>query len=251
MIYEPQGRAGEYAELAANLYRGCPHGCLYCYAPAATRTSRTAFAEVRPRKDALGQLERDAKRLRFDSREVLLSFTCDPYPPLDDELQLTRRAIGILHAHGLAVNVLSKAGLRCTRDFDLLAESPRSRFGTSLTLRSKEASRVWEPGAAPPAERLAALQRARKLGIRTWASLEPVIDPQQTLSIIWEAAPWVDVFRIGKLNHHPHASRIDWPEFRRRAAELCERLGVHYALKADLKEATLTRVAPAAPERRP
>jgi hypothetical protein len=44
LIYEPAGRAREYAALACNIYRGCDHACEYCYAPAATRRDRAAFA---------------------------------------------------------------------------------------------------------------------------------------------------------------------------------------------------------------
>lgn len=44
VIYEPKGKAGEYSPLAVNLYRGCDHGCTYCYAPAATRTARETFS---------------------------------------------------------------------------------------------------------------------------------------------------------------------------------------------------------------
>jgi len=67
IIYEPKGRAREYAELAANLYSGCAHGCEYCYAPGALRVNRTDFRLcVKPRKDCLQQLEKDAAKLAPD-----------------------------------------------------------------------------------------------------------------------------------------------------------------------------------------
>ena len=59
-IYEPRGAAAEYAPLACNLYRGCGHGCKYCYAPACLRMGREEFARPAPRPgilDALGKLE--------------------------------------------------------------------------------------------------------------------------------------------------------------------------------------------------
>ena len=54
IIYEPKGRAREYSPLAANLYRGCGHGCIYCYAPAVTFTAREVFrSHPCPRQDVL------------------------------------------------------------------------------------------------------------------------------------------------------------------------------------------------------
>jgi len=63
-IYRPSGRALEYAPLAANLYRGCNHGCLYCYAPRALKTGREEFhANPQPREGILDALRKDVERL--------------------------------------------------------------------------------------------------------------------------------------------------------------------------------------------
>lgn len=103
IIYEPRGRALEYAPLAVSLYHGCSHGCRYCYVPAALRTTTEKFLQPGPRKNALALLERDAEELARagDTREILMSFTCDPYQHLEQELGLTREAIRILIQHGL------------------------------------------------------------------------------------------------------------------------------------------------------
>ena len=98
IIYVPRGRALEYAPLAVSLYRGCSHGCVYCFAPASLRTEREKFLHVEPRKDALRKLEMDCKELVMtgDTREILMSFTTDPYQQLEEEHGLTRSAIQIL-----------------------------------------------------------------------------------------------------------------------------------------------------------
>ena len=253
IIYRPAGRAGEYAELAANLYSGCVHGCLYCYAPQALRRNRADFHEnVKPRKDALKKFERDCRALADNdfgdspqktgqSLKILLSFTCDPYQQLESEWQLTRQAIKIAHKCGLGVQILTKAPATASYDFDLLG--PTDAFAVTLTFLDSRDSRHWEPLADPPEDRIHGLERAKRLGIPTWASLEPVIDPEQSLSLIEMTAPVVDLFKVGKLNYHPLAKEIDWHDFGWKAKELLEKLGKKYIIKEDLKREMRRRVA--------
>ena len=98
VIYEPTGSAREFAPLGARLYfGGCAHGCLYCYVPRTIRRTREAFVNhARLRQDVLRYLERDAQRIRGDDREILVTFSSDPYQPLEMQLGTTRQAIKIL-----------------------------------------------------------------------------------------------------------------------------------------------------------
>lgn len=244
LIYEPAGRAREYALLALNLYRGCSHGCLYCYAPDACRQKRAAFhARPAPRVDVIAKLERElAKGSEADLQHtngqkdpVLLCFTTDPYQPLAAETGITRRAIELLHEHGYPVHVLTKGGMRAADDFDLLGTADSDAFATTLTFLDPAASAEWEPGAATPSDRLEAIALAKTHGITTWVSLEPVIDPDQTLAIIRATHHYVDLFKVGTLNHHALAKTIDWPDFARRTVALLDELGVDYYLKNDLR----------------
>lgn len=238
LIYEPAGRAREYAPLALNLYRGCSHGCLYCYAPDACRTDRAAF-HARPavRVDLIAKLERElAKTPTAAQRDpVLLCFTTDPYQPLAAETHVTRRAIELLHEHGYPVHVLTKGGMRAAADFDLLGSVPGDAFATTLTFIDPADSARWEPSAAAPADRLEAIATARTQGITTWVSLEPVIDTEQTLDVIRATHHHVDLFKVGTLNHHELAKTIDWPAFAARVVALLEELGATYYIKNDLR----------------
>lgn len=237
MIYEPRGRAREYAPLAANLYRGCGHACRYCYAPAATYQERQAFyAAPRVRPDVIRQLRREAPA--YAGQQVLLCFTCDPYQPLDDVHQLTRQAIQALHAGGVGVSLLTKGGRRAERDFDLLGAA--DQVGASLTLLDAADSREWEPQAALPAERLAMLQAAKARGLRTWASLEPVIDPAQTLALIDRCHAYVDLFKVGRLNYHAAAKAVDWTAFARQVVARLQGYQAAYVLKSELAAALRT-----------
>ena len=235
IIYEPAGRAREYAALAANLYAGCGHGCTYCYAPMALRRDREQFhQQVQPRKNVMAQFRKDCLKYKGqDIPPVLLSFTTDPYQPIDEEYQLTRQGIQALHENGLAVEVLTKGGTRAVRDFDLL--DGRDAFATTLTFLNHKDSEKWEPNAASPADRIKAMKEAYGRGIRVWASLEPVIDPEQSLEIIRLTHMFVDLFKVGKLNHHPLAASINWRDFGWKAKTLLDELDCNYYLKHDLR----------------
>src|SRR5208283_4785088 len=102
-IYEPRGKAGEYAPLAVNLYQGCGHRCTYCYAPSCIRVTKERFYAPNPRPNILEKLSSDARKLSLTNNKgpVLLCFTCDPYQPIDEKYQITRKAIRILHYYSL------------------------------------------------------------------------------------------------------------------------------------------------------
>ena len=89
-----------------------------------------------------------------------------------------------------------------------------------------------EPNAASPIERIFSLNSAQTAGIKTWVSVEPVIDPKEIRFIIEHDN--IDLFRIGKLNGEK--SDIDWGEFGREAERLCMELGRNYYIKDDLRK---------------
>jgi DNA repair photolyase len=229
-IYEPKGKAREYAERAVNLYRGCSHGCTYCYAPSVLRMTREKFAHCEPRPGILDAIHKEAPK--HAGREVLLCFTCDPYPA-GQSAALPGMAIALLQDAGCRVNVLTKSGSRSALAIDLL-RAVLDSYGATLTFDNDADSELWEPGAAMPSDRIAMLSLAKSRHIKTWASLEPVIDPEQSLALIRAVAGIADVVKIGRLNHNALAKSIDWPAFARRAVDLCESLGQRYVLKADL-----------------
>lgn len=239
IIYKPTGRAGEYSDLAANLYRGCAHGCRYCYGPRVLHMTRHEFVNgAVPRKDILTRLQASAqaRQRRGMAGQVLLCFTCDPYQPQEAQAGITRRAIQILHDTGHGVAILTKAGQLPRRDFDLL-EPDRDAFAVTLTCLGGWNQIVWEPNTGTTAERMALLQEAHDLGIHTWASFEPVIYPEDTLALIRKAAPYIDECKVGKLNYQALAHPPDWREFVDQATALLDRLGIPYLMKQDTLKA--------------
>ena len=122
------------------------------------------------------------------------------------------------------------------RDFDLLAlHRGQVAYAATLTFTDEADRQQWEPGAAPTDERIAALKEAHQLGIPTWVSLEPVVKPDQSLDLIWQTAPFVDLFKVGKWNHAAAAKAIDWQKFGTDAITLLEEIQKPYYIKGDLR----------------
>lgn len=242
-IYEPQGKAKEYCDLALNLYEGCPHGCTYCYVPAILHKTRERFAQVKPRKGIIkaleSQLEKEGEK--FNGREVFLCFTCDPYPEIETDYCITTEVIKALHVNGTAVRILTKAGKRSEKDFDLLAQKPLlSRYGTTLVFVGFKESGVYEADAPSSFERIVALRDAYEREIPTWVSLEPVIDPAQSLELIHLTHEFTDEYKVGKLNHNRELEqKIDreygWRRFTQESVGLLEKYGKKYYIKQDLR----------------
>jgi DNA repair photolyase len=236
-IYTPKGAALEYAPLATNLYAGCVHGCKYCYAPTIVRRTRVDFhAEAKPRQDILAKIQREAVRRVQEHKvdRVHLCFTCDPYPP-GDVSQLTRDVLTVLQAACFPVVILTKAGLRATRDFDSLAEMD-ALFGVTLAWADDARRAEWEPNAAPVDERIESLARAKAAGIPTWVSMEPVIDPVQALAVLDRLLPVADTIKVGRWNHSEAANEIDWKTFAREVKARLVAANKPHMLKKGLAE---------------
>jgi DNA repair photolyase len=235
IIYAPAGQAGEYAPLATNPYRGCGHGCAYCYVPSVLRMDRREFDEgAVERAKFMDGLLKDARKYQAAgiTEQVMLSFTTDPYHTGDTTL--TRQTLQVLREHGLGFCTLTKGGTRALRDMDLFRPD-RDAFASTLTSLDDSFSLKWERNAALPADRLAALRRFHAAGIFTWVSLEPTLDVESSLRIVEETHAFVDLFKIGRVNYLPMTRTNDWRAYTERMVELCQRLGVQHYIKKDLQ----------------
>lgn len=236
IIYAPKGQAGEYAPLATNPYRGCGHGCAYCYVPLVTKQDRKEFdAGAEFRKDYDERLVREALKYQAAgiTEQVMLSFTTDPYHPGDTEP--TRRVLNVLRDHGLAFCTLTKGGTRALRDLDLFRPD-RDAFASTLTSLDDSFSLKWERNAALPADRLAALRAFHDRGIFTWVSLEPTLDVESSLAVVEATHTFVDLFKVGRANYLKEITRTtDWEAYTHRMLDLMNRLGVKHYIKRDLQ----------------
>ena len=228
-IYRPKGEALEYATYGLNLYGGCSHRCRYCYNQ--YRFHRTCNSLLK--KATLENIESDLNLIKGDREPVHLSFVGDPYDLGRQDNSHTRKVLELFREYDHPFQVLTKGGLKAAHDFDLYGCD--DRFGVTLTFINPEDSTSWEPGAALPSERIKALETASNRGIKTWVSLEPVIDPAQTLALIEATIEFVDFYGVGRWNHDTRANDIDWLKFRADAESLLKKLGKAYKIKAALE----------------
>ena len=153
----------------ANLYKGCTHGCVYCYAPSLTHDERKWGSYVDVKVNAPQILEKELRGLRKD--EVFLSSASDPYQPVEARYGVTRRCLEVLLRQRYPLSILTRSPL-VLRDLDLLRKFDWVRVGMSITTIP---DRRFEPGVPPLQRRIDTLRKLSKSGISTWVSLAPVI----------------------------------------------------------------------------
>ena len=235
-LYKPAGRASEYSPWALNLYQSCDFGCTYCFTHdmPGFQGRNSIHATVKPRDGILGALETYLLKHGAPKEQILISFTSDPFPIAETEYETTKRALALLNHYHAKVVILTKGGLRALSALDeIRAFGDRIKVGATLTFMDQERSAAVEPGAASPADRLKMLEAFHALGIKTWVSIEPVLDPEQSLACIRASLAVTDHFKIGKLNHV--ANTMDWAKFLRNAVDVLRQADKPFYVKHDLR----------------
>lgn len=238
VIYEPSGKAREYSPFALNIYLGCTHKCAYCYAPRCRhQTTDSYFQPPAPRKDLSEILDKELNKFTPD-KQVLLSFIGDVYCETTDNNEETRKCLEVLLKHNVPVAILTKGGQRCLKDIDIFKRfGDHIQIGSTLTFCDKADSKSWEPGAALPQERLEVLKCLHDEGIKTFASFEPVIDPEQSLQLMRMGIDFIDTFKVGKLNNYKGIDKgIDWERFLIRTLDLLRPSEKSIYIKYDLRK---------------
>ena len=213
-IYEPKGRAREYSPLALNYFKGCDHGCKYCYVPPMMTRFNSGYKHSQVQIDVnYKALETSARKMQGCNKQILFSFTTDPYTIT--ESGETRRVLEILNFYGHKVAILTKAGSKVLRDMDIYEKfGTRIKIGQSLTFDNDIDSKLWEPRAALPSDRVSALKTLAENNIKTWASFEPTIIPEQSINLLRQVVQFIDHVKVGKINNYKGIDKsIDWAEF--------------------------------------
>jgi DNA repair photolyase len=165
-----------------NPYRGCTHGCHYCFA----RRYQTQF-ELGPgdefssvifvKINLIDVLKRELDHPSWKREQVAVGTATDPYQPIEGHYKLTRRALEALLAGRTPIGLVTK-GPMVVRDADILAEMGRRTGSTvymSVPTVDEEAWSSLEPGTAHPLQRLRAVRQLRNAGVRVGVLMAPVV----------------------------------------------------------------------------
>jgi len=165
-----------------NPYRGCEHGCIYCFA-----RPTHAYLGLSPgldfesklfmKPDAPELLERELSAPDYTPRTIAIGTNTDPYQPIERRHAIMRRILEVLDRAGHPVGIVTKSNL-ITRDLDILSRmAARSlvRVGISVTTLDPSLARVMEPRAPAPPRRLTALRELSAAGIPTTVMVAPII----------------------------------------------------------------------------
>jgi DNA repair photolyase len=169
-------------EQSINPYRGCEHGCIYCFArpthsyvnlsPGLDFETRLFFKER-----AAELLDQELRRRNYVCRTINLGASTDPYQPIERRLRVTRSVLEVLQRFRHPVTIVTKSGL-VTRDLDILGDLARDdlvRVFVSITTLDSELKRTLEPRAPSPAVRLEAVKTLRNAGIPVGVLVAPII----------------------------------------------------------------------------
>ena len=165
-----------------NPYRGCEHGCVYCFA-----RPTHAYMGLSPgldfesklfaKPDAAKLLERELAKDGYQPRTIAIGTNTDPYQPIERQYRIMREVLEVLDAHNHPVGIVTKSAL-VTRDIDILsrmAERGLAKVALSVTTLDRTLARVMEPRASTPPKRLEAIRQLSEAGIPASVMVAPIL----------------------------------------------------------------------------
>lgn len=165
-----------------NPYRGCEHGCVYCFA-----RPTHSFMGLSPgldfesklfaKPDAARLLDKELSKDGYQPRTIAIGTNTDPYQPIEKQYRIMREILEVLEARGHPVGIVTKSAL-VTRDIDILsrmAERGLAKVALSVTTLDRMLARTMEPRASTPTKRLEAIRRLSDAGIPASVMVAPII----------------------------------------------------------------------------
>ena len=180
-----------------NPYRGCEHGCVYCFA----RPTHAYFGlsagldfetKLFAKPDAAKLLEAELANPKYVCQPIAMGTNTDPYQPVERSFKVTRSILEVLERADHPVTIVTKSAL-VARDVDILSRMAKKNLawvGVSVTTLDRELARRMEPRAATPARRLAAIRALSEAGVPVGVMAAPIIPAvtDHELEAILEAA---------------------------------------------------------------
>lgn len=197
-------------DYALNPYRGCAHGCLYCYAPDIIKCE--GCGEWGSWVEARANISRVLKKeiQKIGGAMIGLATVTDPYQPAEERLGITRACLEVISHSDASVMLMTKSSL-AFRDFDILRKIRKLEFCVTVTTLDEVLARQMEPNAPSPEARIDLLQESARSGFRTGAMISPWLvssdNPQKELSEMIEkfAQAGCENITIDRLRMRPTA----------------------------------------------
>ena len=169
-------------EYSINPYRGCEHGCVYCYArPSHGYVGLSAGIDFETRlfykADAGKLLEEELAHPKYVCKSITLGANTDPYQPVERDMLVTRSVLEVLARTRHPVSIITKSAM-VLRDLDILTDMARDGLvsvGISITSLSAETKRILEPRTASAQARLRAVRELNAAGVPTGVMVAPII----------------------------------------------------------------------------
>ncbi|PLP57757.1 radical SAM protein [Mesorhizobium loti] len=165
-----------------NPYRGCEHGCVYCFArPTHAFMGLSAGldfeAKLFAKPDAARLLDKELSKEGYQPRTIAIGTNTDPYQPIERQYRIMREILEVLEARGHPVGIVTKSAL-VTRDIDILsrmAERGLAKVALSVTTMDRMLARTMEPRASTPTKRLEAIRQLSDAGIPASVMVAPIV----------------------------------------------------------------------------
>ena len=165
-----------------NPYKGCEHGCIYCYArPSHAWMGLSPGLDFESRifwkPDAARLLEQELSRPRYVCKRIHIGGNTDPYQPVERELKSTRGILEVMRRFNHPFSIITKSAL-IARDLDILGPMGREGLASafvSVTTLDRALARAMEPRASTPTRRLEAISRLAEAGVPVGVGFAPVI----------------------------------------------------------------------------
>jgi len=209
------------SDYTINPYIGCENACSYCYARFMKRVlgikepwGNFVYVKI----NALEVLKEEVKRKR--PGQVWISGVCDPYQPLEEEYQITRKCLQVLLKEGWPILIQTKSPL-VLRDVDLLKKFSSVEVGFSIATADEQVKTWFEPKTSTIASRIDALKKLHDEKIKTFAMIAPILPGVEKLT--GQILGCVDHVLVDRMNYH----YADW---------VYKKHGLEYALTREFFE---------------
>ena len=184
-----------------NLYRGCSHGCIYCDSRSRCYQINHDFEDIEVKENAIELLEKALLSKRKKCMIATGAMT-DPYIPLEETLEHTRKALLLIEKHGFGLSIQTKSD-RILRDIDLLDSiNQKAKCVVSLTLTTFDdhLCRILEPNVCPTSRRIEVLHALKERAIPTVVWLSPILpfinDTKENILSILNACREANVYGV-------------------------------------------------------